>query len=113
VRESVQEERTREILEGRHAIAYRKDGRQGWPDRIALLGDGAHCWVEHKTPRGRPTPAQRRVFPKLEAAGDVIIYGRGRTAEEIVAEILRHARPGFARDEQTGVSETVDPRDHP
>ena len=89
MREGRQERLTRLLLEAR-GVAYRKDGRGGWPDRIALGGHGHHVWVEHKTNRGRLTPAQRRVFPKLEAAGDVVVYGRGKTPEQIANEVEAH-----------------------
>lgn len=94
-RETVQEERTREILEA-EGVLYRKDGRQGWPDRCAFVGLRVHIWVEHKTERGRMTPAQKRVFPKLEAIGDVIIYAKGMTPDEIAAEVFKYTILGRA-----------------
>lgn len=95
-RESAQEKATVRLLESLDFVA-RKDGRDGWPDRLVLMGRNRHCWIEHKTDRGRLTPAQRRVFPKLEERGDLIIYGKGKTALEIANEVMAFARPGFAR----------------
>lgn len=90
-REINQETRVRNALE-RRGIESRKDGRVGYPDRIVLLGFGCHVWIEHKSARGRLTKAQRRVFPKLEAKGEIIIYGRGLTADQIVDAVLANAR---------------------
>jgi hypothetical protein len=89
-REKEQEKRTTEFLRARE-IESRKDGRDGYPDRIVLYGGCAHVWIEHKQDRGRLTPAQARVFPRLEARGDVIIYGKQMTAEDIVRAVLVHS----------------------
>ena len=52
----------------------RKDGRAGWPDRLVLVGNGLHFWWEVKKRRGgRLTPAQKRVIPRLEALGDIVL----------------------------------------
>ncbi len=96
MKESRQEGATRRILEAA-GVEYRKDGRVGWPDRIALLGGGRHAWVEHKTERGRLTPAQRRVIPRIEAMGDLVVYGKRMAPEEIAAAVLGERRRRMAR----------------
>lgn len=72
----------------KYGVVSRKDGRCGYPDRLVLLGRKCHVWVEHKTDKGRLTPAQKRVFPKLEEMGDVIVYGKRKTPAEIVQEVF-------------------------
>lgn len=52
----------------------RKDGRQGWPDRLVLVGKDVHFWWEVKKRRGgRLTPAQKRVIPRLRALGETVL----------------------------------------
>ncbi len=48
-----------------------KVGRDGWPDRLVLLGTGRHCWFELKRRKfGHLTPAQRRRIPALRRVGE-------------------------------------------
>lgn len=73
----------------------RKDGRQGWPDRLVLVGNNTHFWWEAKKRKGgKLTPAQERVIPWLRARGETVLVRP--TLEELVqtARIMRaRSRP--------------------
>ncbi len=48
-----------------------KYGREGWPDRLVVLGSGRHCWFEFKRRKfSHLTPAQKRRIPMLRRAGE-------------------------------------------
>lgn len=90
-RETNQEKTTTRLLE-KAGYESRKDGRCGYPDRFVLVGHSRHCWIEHKTDRGRLTAAQKRVIPRLEARGDVVIYAKGMTPAQILDAVVRFWR---------------------
>lgn len=69
-------------------VKVRKDGKGGWPDRQVLLGDGHHIWLEFKAANGHMTPAQKRIIPKLIAAGDVVIMAK--TREDVMQAYFAH-----------------------
>lgn len=66
----------REGVKALEGLGYevRKDGRQGWPDRLVLVGRNVHFWWEVKKRKGgRLTPAQKRVIPRLRARGETVL----------------------------------------
>jgi len=66
------EQRCCELLESCGCLAL-KFGREGWPDRLILLGTGFHVWFEFKRLKfGSLTPAQRRRIPTLRMAGELV-----------------------------------------
>lgn len=68
--ETTVEQAAVEELEGR-GFPCVKFGRDGWPDRLVLLGLGRHLWLEFKREKfSSLTPAQRRRIPRLREAGD-------------------------------------------
>lgn len=61
-----------------------KVGQTGWPDRLVILGNGNHFWLELKRERGgRLTRAQERRFPKLRAGGEKIYIAK--TMDDVAA----------------------------
>lgn len=44
-------------------------GTTGWPDRLAILPNGVHFFVEFKRPGGALSPIQRYVMGRLKALG--------------------------------------------
>lgn len=70
-----------------------KFGKQGWPDRLVLLGHGRHVWLEFKRQKfGSLTPAQRRRIPDMRKRGEPVFVVR--TVEEALKAVFgeeRHA----------------------
>lgn len=65
----------------------RKDGRQGWPDRLVLLRNGRHFWWEAKKRRGgRLTRGQKIIIPALRSRGDIVLVRP--SLEELVSVAL-------------------------
>ncbi len=65
-----------------------KFGLRGWPDRLVLLGDGRHFWLEFKRRKfGSLTPAQRRRIPKLRRRGEPVYVVR--TMPEVMQALAR------------------------
>ena len=52
-------------------------GRRGYPDRLVVLKDGTHIWVELKTAKGVLSEGQKTAIEALEAneASVFIVYG--------------------------------------
>ncbi len=58
-------------VEGMLGLWAPKVGREGWPDRLILLGFGRHCWFEFKRRKfAHFTPAQQRRLPALRRRGE-------------------------------------------
>lgn len=58
------------------AVAVRKDGREGWPDRLVLMGNGRHFWAELKTQTGQLRASQVEIKRQLEIGGDLVFVVR-------------------------------------
>lgn len=88
----------------RHAGALAiKVGHDGWPDRLVLLGNGQHFWVELKQEKGRLRAAQEIRIEDLEHLGDRTFVVRSRAdADQLAAKI--HALPvsGAGREADAG-----------
>ena len=46
-----------------------KVGFDGWPDRLVLLGNGRHIWLELKASEGKLRPQQKVRIAQLEQEG--------------------------------------------
>jgi hypothetical protein len=88
MRESTFERATCASLEKLGAVCI-KVGFDGWPDRLVLVGEGAHCWIEFKQERGRLRKNQVIRREDLEAIGDTVhVCKSQRDADEILATTI-------------------------
>ncbi len=79
-------------------LEARKDGREGWPDRIIFLRGGRHFWWEAKKMKGgRLTPAQCRVLPRLDSMNDIVLVRPTLTELICVAKALMNGDEAVAR----------------
>ena len=72
MREKVIENGIRRALEAEGWLTAKAHGnrfQKGWPDLYCHHPEHGERWIEVKTPSGKLTPDQRRVFPRWEAAG--------------------------------------------
>lgn len=69
--ESSIERRVVEALEADGAVVL-KMGYEGYPDRLVLIGDGEHYWIEFKRPGGGLRTAQLRRIVKLRRMGEKV-----------------------------------------
>lgn len=60
-----------------------KHGRDGWPDRQVLLGNGLHYWLEFKQLTGKLRAAQVERIRRLRARGELV--GEPRSVEAALA----------------------------
>jgi hypothetical protein len=67
-----------------------KAGKNGWPDRLVIVGPGHHVWLEVKQPGGTLTPAQKRLLPKMADHGEPVYVVE--SVEEALALCERHWR---------------------
>ena len=51
----------------------RKDGQEGWPDRVVYVGDSLHFWIEFKQPGKTPEPLQLARHAALRYMGEVVL----------------------------------------
>lgn len=68
-----------------------KMGKEGWPDRLILLGQGRHCWFEFKRAKfGSLTPAQKRRLPAMRLRGEhvYIIRSLAQARDALARELL-------------------------
>ena len=49
-----------------------KTGKEGYPDRLVILGSNRHVWMEFKTPEGKLRPQQVNRISKLEELGETV-----------------------------------------
>lgn len=49
-----------------------KHGKDGWPDRQVLLGNGKHYWLEFKQLKGKLRAAQVERIRQLRARGELV-----------------------------------------
>jgi hypothetical protein len=74
-----------------HAICL-KLGKEGWPDRQILLGEGQSFFVEFKQ-KGEPLrPDQQVRMRDLVTAGNVVLAIDSRADGEQLAEVIRGAK---------------------
>lgn len=67
----------------------KKEGQDGWPDRLVIWAPGHHFWIELKQPDGSLTPAQLRRIPWLRRLGEVVFIPDTRQELTELMEILR------------------------
>jgi hypothetical protein len=67
----------------------KKEGVDGWPDRIVFWAPNRHFWVELKQPDGSLTAAQKVRFPILRKLGETIFIFDTRAE---ITELLRLLR---------------------
>ena len=91
MREAGIEKKTIKALEALGCICL-KVGHEGWPDRLILVGQGRHFWIEFKSPTGRLRPDQKLRIKKLMRIGDpVLVLGYIPSPEEL-ASLVASAR---------------------
>jgi hypothetical protein len=49
-----------------------KMGFDGWPDRLVLLGNNKHRWIEFKRPGGKLRKVQERRIEKMLKMGETV-----------------------------------------
>jgi hypothetical protein len=59
----------------------------GWPDRMVILGQGRHLYVEFKTKSGKLTPRQSAVHQWLRSLGEPVYVCT--TTQEVLAAIAK------------------------
>lgn len=82
------EARVVQYVEERLHLWAPKFGKDGWPDRLVVLGCGKHVWFEFKRRKfGSLTPAQRRRIPAMRRAREpVYIVKTFEQAVQILAD---------------------------
>jgi hypothetical protein len=50
----------------------KKEGQDGWPDRLIIWAPGRHFWTELKQPDGSLTAAQKQRIPWLRRLGETV-----------------------------------------
>jgi hypothetical protein len=82
-----------------HGCLALKFGKEGWPDRLVLLGNGFHVWFEFKRAKfGGLTPAQRRRIPALRKAGELVFIVKDAHTGLVEALNARKALPTMNRE---------------
>jgi hypothetical protein len=85
MRESTFERATCARLEKLGAVCI-KVGFDGWPDRLVLVGEGVHYWIEFKQERGRLRANQILRIEHLRSIGDTVYVCKSqRDANDIIA----------------------------
>lgn len=67
----------------------KKEGMDGWPDRIIIWAAGRHFWVELKQPDGSLTAAQRVRLPMLRRMGETVFIPDTRREITELFEVLQ------------------------
>ena len=55
-------------------IKFTPMGEKGWPDRIAILPDGTHVWIELKRNGKKPTKLQHHRMNTLKQSNVIITW---------------------------------------
>lgn len=55
-------------------IKFTPFGQRGWPDRIAVLPQGQHIWVEMKRKGEKPRPLQVHRMGQLHKQGAIAMW---------------------------------------
>jgi hypothetical protein len=74
-----------------HAICL-KQGKEGWPDRQILLGEGQSFFIEFKQAGESLRPDQRVRIRDLVTAGNVVLTIDNREDGEHLAEVIRGSK---------------------
>lgn len=67
----------------------KKEGVDGWPDRIVFWAPSRHFWVELKQPDGSLTPAQKIRVSQLRRMGETVFIPDTRREITELFEVLR------------------------
>lgn len=69
--------------------SQKKEGHDGWPDRLVFHRPKQHFWVELKQPDGTLTAAQRVRIPILVLRGETVLFFDKRSDIDTFCEVLR------------------------
>lgn len=72
----------------------RKDGQEGWPDKVVYVGGGRHFWIEFKQPGQKPRPNQELVHAILRESGDLVLVLEYVPSVEKLSQLVSAVRLG-------------------